>query len=192
MPRKPGARHSDWELDLRLKRVIAALWVEGYRGSAQLFPPMVGYVHKREARRFTVPPNSHPRSTVVSIYINSDDREGHAFDYYDEFYDQILAIIDEYGRESASHASWHSADTSIRYQADATTSSNTLIDIVFHSDSITLAETRSSFRDLGTLRSAALKEAWESISEQFLSDLIDSMRDRCQAVIDANGLHTKF
>lgn len=39
---------------------------------------------------------------------------------------------------------------------------------------------------------AALEEAWESISHLFLNDLIDSMPLRCQAVIDANGLHTKF
>ena len=33
---------------------------------------------------------------------------------------------------------------------------------------------------------------WDHISIDFLSDLIDSMPDRCQAVIDANDRHTKY
>lgn len=39
----------------------------------------------------------------------------------------------------------------------------------------------------------AVKEAWEKgITEDFLIGLLASMRERCQAVIDANGMHTKF
>jgi ketohexokinase/beta-glucosidase len=37
-----------------------------------------------------------------------------------------------------------------------------------------------------------VREAWESISIEFLRELIDSMHDRCQAVIDADGGHTKY
>ena len=33
----------------------------------------------------------------------------------------------------------------------------------------------------------AVQEAWDSITADQLSELIDSMHDRCQAVIDANG-----
>jgi DDE superfamily endonuclease/Helix-turn-helix domain len=39
---------------------------------------------------------------------------------------------------------------------------------------------------------AAVKEAWEAIPEDFLRDLVYSMHDRCLAVIDANGMHTKY
>lgn len=39
---------------------------------------------------------------------------------------------------------------------------------------------------------AAVKEAWEAIPESFFMELLESMRDRCQAVIDANGMHTRF
>ena len=38
----------------------------------------------------------------------------------------------------------------------------------------------------------AVQEAWESISEGTLRELIDSMPARCQAVIDARGSHTKY
>lgn len=38
----------------------------------------------------------------------------------------------------------------------------------------------------------AVKEAWEAIPTSYLEELINSMRDRCQAVIDANGMHTKY
>jgi transposase len=37
-----------------------------------------------------------------------------------------------------------------------------------------------------------VKEAWEYISPEMLRDLMDSMKDRCQAVIDARGGHTKY
>jgi hypothetical protein len=33
----------------------------------------------------------------------------------------------------------------------------------------------------------AVQEAWNSITVDQLSELIDSMHDRCQAVIDADG-----
>lgn len=35
-------------------------------------------------------------------------------------------------------------------------------------------------------------EAWEELTESFLAELLDSMPARCQAVIDANGMHTKY
>jgi transposase len=38
----------------------------------------------------------------------------------------------------------------------------------------------------------AVHEAWNAITTKQLNELIDSMRERCQAVIDANGMHTKF
>jgi transposase len=37
-----------------------------------------------------------------------------------------------------------------------------------------------------------VKEAWEAIPSDYLEGLIDSMPMRMQAVIDANGMHTKF
>jgi hypothetical protein len=39
---------------------------------------------------------------------------------------------------------------------------------------------------------AIVQEAWDSITPECLSSLLDSMRDRCQAVIDAKGGHTKY
>lgn len=38
----------------------------------------------------------------------------------------------------------------------------------------------------------ALKDTWESNPNLRLEELICSMTARCQAVIDANGMHTKF
>ena len=37
-----------------------------------------------------------------------------------------------------------------------------------------------------------VQEAWESITEQDLKELIESMPARCQAVIDAAGGYTKY
>jgi ketohexokinase/beta-glucosidase len=37
-----------------------------------------------------------------------------------------------------------------------------------------------------------VREAWDSISIETLRELIDSMQARCQAVIDADGGHTKY
>ena len=42
-----------------------------------------------------------------------------------------------------------------------------------------------------TLRKA-VREAWDSISERRLNELLDEMPARCQAVIDANGMQTKY
>jgi transposase len=39
---------------------------------------------------------------------------------------------------------------------------------------------------------AAVQEAWDSITVDRLNELIDSMHDRCQAVIDANGMQTPY
>ena len=39
---------------------------------------------------------------------------------------------------------------------------------------------------------AIVKEAWDSVSTQELTNLIESMHDRCQAVIDADGGPTKY
>ena len=41
------------------------------------------------------------------------------------------------------------------------------------------------------LRKAVI-EAWDAIGENELAELLNSMPQRCQAVIDANGLYTKF
>lgn len=38
----------------------------------------------------------------------------------------------------------------------------------------------------------AVKEAWDKVSEYDLKELVDSIHDRCQAVIDANGKHTRY
>jgi hypothetical protein len=37
-----------------------------------------------------------------------------------------------------------------------------------------------------------VREAWESITTEDLRELIESMPARCQAVIDAEGGHTKY
>src|SRR5699024_2536841 len=37
-----------------------------------------------------------------------------------------------------------------------------------------------------------VRTAWEAVPESFLSDLIESMQARCQAVIEADGGHTKY
>jgi hypothetical protein len=37
-----------------------------------------------------------------------------------------------------------------------------------------------------------VKEAWEALPDSFWQELLDSMPARCQAVIDANGMHTKY
>lgn len=37
-----------------------------------------------------------------------------------------------------------------------------------------------------------VKEAWESINSNFFLQLLESIKDRRQAVIDANGMHTRF
>jgi len=37
-----------------------------------------------------------------------------------------------------------------------------------------------------------VQEAWESIEPQVLFDLIATMKDRCQAVIDAQGGYTSY
>ena len=39
---------------------------------------------------------------------------------------------------------------------------------------------------------AAVQEAWDSITVDQLNELIDGMHDHCQAVIDANGMHTSY
>ena len=35
-------------------------------------------------------------------------------------------------------------------------------------------------------------EAWEALPNSYWRELLDSMPARCQAVIDANGMHTKY
>lgn len=37
-----------------------------------------------------------------------------------------------------------------------------------------------------------VQEAWDALPEEYLEELICSMPARCQAVIDANGMHTKY
>ena len=37
-----------------------------------------------------------------------------------------------------------------------------------------------------------VKEAWDQLPEEYLEKLWAEMPDRCQAVIDANGMHTKY
>ena len=47
------------------------------------------------------------------------------------------------------------------------------------------------FMSYDQLREAVL-EAWEAVPEDWLIQLVREMRERCQAVIDANGMHTKY
>ena len=39
---------------------------------------------------------------------------------------------------------------------------------------------------------AAVIEAWNTITDEEIRDIIREMGDRCQAVIDANGMYTKW
>jgi hypothetical protein len=39
---------------------------------------------------------------------------------------------------------------------------------------------------------AAINAAWEAVEEDFLLQLLKTMPARCQAVIEANGLHTRY
>lgn len=39
---------------------------------------------------------------------------------------------------------------------------------------------------------AYVKEAWVALTDDFLKELLASMRLRCEAVIKANGMHTKY
>lgn len=38
----------------------------------------------------------------------------------------------------------------------------------------------------------AVREAWEQITPEFLGNLIAEMPRRCQAVINADGVHTQY
>lgn len=38
----------------------------------------------------------------------------------------------------------------------------------------------------------AVREVWDAVTPQQLDGLIDSMKERCQAVIDAEGRYTRF
>lgn len=46
-------------------------------------------------------------------------------------------------------------------------------------------------RSYAQLRSIVY-EAWESILTEYLAAIVNSMENRCQAVIDARGGHTKY
>jgi transposase len=46
-------------------------------------------------------------------------------------------------------------------------------------------------RNYNRLRAAVI-EAWESITDKEIRDIIREMPERCQAVIDANGMYTKW
>ena len=37
-----------------------------------------------------------------------------------------------------------------------------------------------------------VEEAWQELPESYLKDLINQMPERCEAVIKANGMHTKY
>lgn len=38
----------------------------------------------------------------------------------------------------------------------------------------------------------AVLEVWQAVPESYLRELSQSMHKRCQAVIDANGMYTKY
>lgn len=37
-----------------------------------------------------------------------------------------------------------------------------------------------------------VEEAWRELPESYLESLINQMPERCKAVIEANGMHTKY
>jgi len=37
-----------------------------------------------------------------------------------------------------------------------------------------------------------VEEAWRELTESYLQELIEQMPARCKAVIQANGMHTKY
>ena len=37
-----------------------------------------------------------------------------------------------------------------------------------------------------------VNEAWEALPEDYLKELLDQMHDRCEKVIEAKGMHTKY
>ena len=37
-----------------------------------------------------------------------------------------------------------------------------------------------------------VKAAWEALPDSYLQEILATMHERCQAVIDANGMHTKW
>ena len=39
---------------------------------------------------------------------------------------------------------------------------------------------------------AWIYEAWEQVPDHYLADLLASMPARCEAVIEADGMHTKY
>lgn len=38
----------------------------------------------------------------------------------------------------------------------------------------------------------AVKEAWDAIEDWYLEELLSTMPERCEAVIAADGLHTRY
>jgi hypothetical protein len=38
----------------------------------------------------------------------------------------------------------------------------------------------------------AVQDAWDAVPSSYLQQLLESMPARCQAVIDANGRHTRY
>ncbi len=49
----------------------------------------------------------------------------------------------------------------------------------------------NDLRSYPTLRTA-ITEAWEAVPESYLEALLQEMPIRCQAVIEANGMHTRY
>jgi len=37
-----------------------------------------------------------------------------------------------------------------------------------------------------------VREAWDALPESYLAELLASMPERCKAVIETNGMHTKY
>ena len=37
-----------------------------------------------------------------------------------------------------------------------------------------------------------VQEAWQELSESFIQELLDTMHNRCVAVIEVNGMHTRY
>ncbi len=48
-----------------------------------------------------------------------------------------------------------------------------------------------NLRSYDALREAILA-AWNAVPESYLKELLESMPARCQAVIDAEGMHTRY
>ena len=55
-----------------------------------------------------------------------------------------------------------------------------------------LSELRGSIEYIREKLGEALQEAWEALDQDLFDNVLDSMQRRCEAVIAAEGWHTKY